>query len=257
MKTNKGKVFGILLPIVIVLVIAVIVVSASRVPGRNRITAGEVIGVEFSEIHRIRVSAEVYYLDDWDSALWTTVTDGADMEAIYNAISETVVEKGDGVDDALAGGSPRFVTYILKNGEQVEFRFMDDQQLWTDSETCYRFKEKFALYGKIDDVLAGYDYVTAPGLESAGQWDYTAYLVYGGEKYRNTDGQVENLPEGYTALGSTHETEIWNQWDGTELWATFEGEVYGKAGETSLYATIPWEQGLYIEFVPEDMWSAG
>lgn len=93
------------------------------------------------------------------------------------------------------------------------------------------------------------------GEQQTENWDYTAYLVYNGEKYRNTDGNTENLPEGYELLGATHETEIWDAWDGEELWATFAGEVYGKDGMLSLYATIPWED-RYIEFVPENIWSA-
>lgn len=163
MKTDKGKVLGISLPILILLIAMVIVVKASGVLNGERITAGEVIGVEFSEIDRIRISQEVYYLDDSDTALWATVTDTADMQAIYDAISETRVEKGDGFDDGLAGGSPRFVTYILKNGDQAAFRLVDDQQLWMDTETCYWFKTKFTLYDQLDAVLEGYTFVTTPG----------------------------------------------------------------------------------------------
>lgn len=163
MKNDKGKVLGISLSILILLIAMVIVVKASGILEGRWITAGDVIGVEFSEIERIRISQEVYYLDDPDTALWTTVTDRLDMQAIYDAISKTRVEKGDGFDDGLAGGSPRFVTYMLKNGDQVAFRLVDDQQLWMDSETCYWFKAKFALYNQLDAVLEGYTFVTAPG----------------------------------------------------------------------------------------------
>lgn len=164
MKTNKGMIFGIALPILMVLVIAGGILAASGVMDTKGLTAGEVIGVEFSEIDRIRVSQEIYYLDDRDTALWATVSESVDMEAIYQAISDTVVEKGDGFDDGLAGGGSRFVNYLLKNGNQVELRFSDDQQLWLDSETCYWFETKFQLYDKLDRVLEGYTFVTAPGV---------------------------------------------------------------------------------------------
>ncbi len=114
----------------------------------------------------------------------------------------------------------------------------------------YEYSMRFA-----DIIVADTEETAAIKEQQTENWDYTAYLVYNGEKYRNTDGNTENLPEGYELLGATHEAEVWDAWDGEEMWATFVGEVYGKDGMLSLYATIPWED-RYIEFVPENIWSA-
>lgn len=162
---NKGKVLGITLPILIVLIVVAVVLSATGVFQKTGTTAGEVLNIAVEDIVSIRVSQELYYLDDKEDALWTQVWAEQEPEtvaAIHDAISAVEVEQGDGFDDSLAGGSPRFVVYTLQDGTQVELRFVDDVQFWLEG-TCWHFRERGALYETLDGLLGQREYTAAPG----------------------------------------------------------------------------------------------
>ncbi len=159
---DKGKFFGILLPIVMVLVIAGVVLACSGVFRTQKLTLGDVLSVEAADIEHIRVSQEQYYLDDYSDALWTDVWEEDAISAIHEAICAVAVEQGDGIDDTLAGGSPRYVNCYLKDGSCVELKFVDDAQVWIN-EVCWHFKNRGALYEALDEILAGREYTKAPG----------------------------------------------------------------------------------------------
>lgn len=160
---NKGKLLGILLPVLIVVVVAAIVLVSSGVLTDDSVTTGTVIAVEAGEIEHIRVSQDVSCcFESCEDALWTDVWEEEKIAAIHKAISAVKVEQGDGFDDTLAGGSSRYVEYILYDGSVVELRFADDMQLWLEG-TCWHFEERFVLYDQLDEILAGSEYVKAPG----------------------------------------------------------------------------------------------
>lgn len=160
---DKGKLFGILLPVLMVVVVAAIVLVSSGVLTDDSVTAAAVIAVESGEIEHIRVSQDVSSCsEDYEDALWTDVWDEEKIAAIHEAIGAVEVEQGDGFDDALAGGSSRYVEYILYDGSVVELRFADDMQMWLEG-TCWHFEEWFVLYEQLDEILAGSEYVKAPG----------------------------------------------------------------------------------------------
>lgn len=141
----------------IVILLAIIAVLLCTLPSGN--TAGDAIDVELSEVDHILVSTEVFYLDDWNNAMWATVTHPDKVEAVFNAISKQKLKPGYPDDESLSGACPRFVTYVLKDGTEVEIRFMDDQQFWLDSETVFWFKTPFRLYDEIDEILKEYVYL--------------------------------------------------------------------------------------------------
>ena len=162
---NKGKLLGIMLPLVIMLVGIGIIVYPAGISTKTGTTAGEVLNIAPEDIVSIRVSQELYYLDDKEDALWTQVWAEEEPEtvaSIHEAISGLQVEMGDGIDDSLAGGSPRFVVYTLQDGAQAELRFVDDVQFWLDG-TCWHFRERGALYETLDKALGQREYTKAPG----------------------------------------------------------------------------------------------
>ena len=162
---NKGKILGIVLPLVIVLVGIGILVYPAGISSKKGTTAGEVLNITPEDIESIRVSEALYYLDDKEDALWTQVWAEQEPEtvaAIHEAVCNIQVEQGEGIDDSLAGGSPRFVVYTLEDGTQAELRFVDDVQFWLDG-ACWHFRERDALYDTLDSLLGQREYTAAPG----------------------------------------------------------------------------------------------
>lgn len=207
-------------------------------------TAGYAIGVELSDIDHILVSTEVYYLDDWDEALWTTVTDPDRIKGVFEVISRQKVEAAEASMGVPEGGGPRFVTYVLKDGSEVEIRFVDDQQFWLGTETLYLFKEPFQLYDEIDEILK--DYVYWPPEEEADELmtvDILRIFYYEGVRYRPY-GKIEmELPDGYQSIGRTITDESRKEDD---LYANFEGEVF--QGEDGSFCVKEDGERTYVYF---------
>lgn len=211
-------------------------------------TAGEAIGVELSEIDHILVSTEVYYLDNHDSALWTTVTNADKVEEIYQAISSQELKEGYPGDDGIAGGGPRFVIYVLKDGGEIPIRFVDDQQFWRSDGSVYWLKKPFQLYEMIDETLTDYVYLPRTEEDIAQELvnaDIIRMFFYNGVRYRASGDIQMDWPEGYTLLGHTDTRE--ENW-GEDFSANFMGEIFQKGD--SFYAKEDGEL-TYVKFVPD------
>jgi hypothetical protein len=122
----------------------------------------DVLDTSLSDIEAIQVSPTIDYCVDFSvntaEDAWATVDESADIETLFHAIMDLSIESTEGqIDVTLAGGSPRYVVFILRDQTQITLEFVDDKQIWIDG-VIYEFSDGQSIYAAIDAVLAAYPY---------------------------------------------------------------------------------------------------